>query len=73
MSNRWTSEEAHTHQWENIYRYLSQKDIFATPLGQPKDISGTLTIGQECKLCGKTRSEYTIYAKDGSIEKVTYR
>jgi len=61
------------HKWEKTYTYLSQKDIYSTPLGQPMDQSGTLTVGQKCKHCRETRTEYTTYSKDGSIEKVTYR
>lgn len=61
------------HRWGKTYTYLSQKDIFASPLGQPVDQSGTLTKGQKCKHCREERTEITTYAKDGSIEKVTYR
>jgi hypothetical protein len=60
------------HKWEKTYTYLSQKDIFASPIGD-LDQSGTLTRGQKCKHCREERTEITIYAKDGSVEKVVYR
>ena len=60
------------HQWKNTYSYLSVKCIFAS-LSDEIDRSGSLTVGQECKSCGKGRSKLTTYAKNGSIESITFR
>ena len=62
-------QPVHQCKWEKTYAYLSVQDIYASPIGD-LDLSGTLTEGQECRVCRKSRSELTIYAKDGSIEKV---
>jgi len=52
------------HKWEDKYKYASLS---------MDDQSGTVTIGQKCEVCNKTRSKYTTYVKDGSIENVSYR
>ena len=54
-----------SHRWEKTYSYASLKDVFASPPGNI-DRSGTIYIGQECKACGKSRTEITVFAKDGS-------
>jgi hypothetical protein len=62
----------HIHRWKKMYTYTSLRDPFADPIGVI-DRSGTITIGEECKGCGDTRSRITHYAKDGSVEKVVIR
>lgn len=72
LKNLLQGADYHIHKWEKTYSYTSLRDAFADPIGVI-DRSGTITKGEECKACGKTRSTITIYAKDGGIEKVVVR
>jgi hypothetical protein len=64
----WLERLSHVHRWKKTYTYTSLRDALADPIGVI-DRSGTITVGEECKGCGDTRSKITCYAKDGSIEK----
>ena len=59
------------HNWEKEYSYASLKDVFASPPGNI-DRSGTIYVGQKCKVYGKSRTQITVLAKDGS-RKVHYK
>jgi hypothetical protein len=66
------AQQEHQCKWEKTYTYLSVQDIYASPIGD-LDRSGTLTVGQECRICRKSQSKLTVYAKDGGVEKVIIR
>jgi hypothetical protein len=61
----WLQKLFHIHRWIQIYSYASMKDAF----GHPRDRSGTLTIGEECEFCDKSRNKILVYDKSGKVEK----